>query len=331
MKITDLSPKKLLLRLAEADMVFWLMPALIALLILGTVAQRWIGLFRALDTYFASFVFWIGPLPLPGGFTLLGLLTLILTAKFLLKSEWSWQKSGIILTHLGTLVILIGGLVTAIKAQEFYMLIPEGRETPYIYHYTERNLAIYKGQNEYARFDFDSVKNWNTADLPFEIQPVFWCENCQIERREESARFDENLTYQSMAQFMAFIKVPEETEPEANMSGVEFKISGTDQDGQYLAFDGMPKPIQLTKGENTYTLIFGKEQNTLPFSIGLVDFVKDAYAGTDMARAFHSDVVVRDEDLEWPVRIEMNKPLRYKGYTFFQSSFEQTPDTEMTI
>ena len=122
-----------------------------------------------------------------------------------------------------------------------------------------------------------------------------------------------------------------EAEPERNLSGIEFEITGTDDDGHYIAFDGMPKPITVPKDGQTYTLIFGKAQNILDFSITLEDFVKQDYGGTNIAKSYHSDIILHDGNVNWPVRIEMNEPLRYKGYTFFQSSFEETPDKDATI
>jgi hypothetical protein len=313
--------KKLPLRLAEADMVFWTMPALIMLLIIGTVTQRWIGLHEAHQTYFASFIIWAGPVPLPGGYLILGFLTLNLTAKFLLKSEWSMRKSGIILSHLGALILLIGGLATSILAEERYMLLPEGSETHYLYHYTDKNLMVFNSEREIARLPYDDIENWNKADLPFPLDITFQCDNCEITEREETSN------HEGMAKFMALNNKPVEKEPEANLTGFEFTV----QDKHYLAFDGMPKPIELTYNDKKYTLIFGKEQSTLPFSIHLKDFVKDDYQGTSMARNYHSDIIIKDADLEWETRIEMNKPLRYKGYTFFQSSFDQSAGEEISI
>lgn len=323
------------LRLAEADMVFWLMPPLIILLIIGTVSQRWIGLYEAHHTYFSSFVIWAGPVPLPGGYIILGLLALNLTAKFLFKSEWSWRKSGIILAHLGTLILLIGGLITSIMAEERYMVIPEGGNTPFIYHYTKRNLMIFEGEGdterEIMRMPYSKIDQWNTGDLPFKIDLKFACDNCQIIKREDSDDHKEDELYGGMAQFMALTQKPREKEPEANLTGFEFNITGSDQDGNYLAFDGMPKAIEITSNDKNYAIIFGKDQSVLPFSITLKDFVKDDYEATSMARGYHSDIVINDGDLEWETRIEMNKPLRYKGYTFFQSSFDQSENGELTI
>jgi len=327
--------KKAALRLAEADMVFWLMPPLIVLLIIGTVTQRWIGLYEAHHTFFASFIIWAGPVPLPGGYILLGLLTANLTAKFLLKSEWSAKKSGIILSHLGALILLIGGLVTSIMAEERYMVLPEGGETPFIYHYTKRNLMIFEGKEEQSReimrMPYAQIKDWNTGDLPFKIDITFTCDNCEILKREETPDFDENKSYGGMAQFMALKDKPSEKEPEANLTGFEFTITGSDQDGHYLAFDGMPKPIEISANGSNYALIFGKDQSALPFSVKLIDFVKDKYEATSMARGYHSDIIIKDGETEWETRIEMNKPLRYKGYTLFQSSYDQSQNGEISI
>jgi hypothetical protein len=76
------------LRLAQADMVFYLLPPLMLVLTLSTLAQRDLGLYEAHQRYFVTF-----------GYPLLALLTLNLTLKFFLQSAWGWKKSGIILTH----------------------------------------------------------------------------------------------------------------------------------------------------------------------------------------------------------------------------------------
>lgn len=322
---------KIALRLAKADMAFWVLPPLIVLLVAGTLAQRWMGLWPAIDMFFGSFIIWVGPIPLPGAYILLGILSFNLSLKFLLKTRWIWRKVGINLSHLGALILLIGGLLTAMTARESYMLIPEGQETPYTYSYTKRSLVVYEDDKKILDLSFDSIKDWDFAPLPFTITLKQWCENCEILKRKETRGYDEAKSYQAMARFMAFKNKPLDPQPENNLTGLEFTLAGSEQDGLYIAFDGMPKPIEITSADKTYTLMFGKEQRALPFTIALTDFVKDTYSGSAMARSYHSDVIIKDGDLEWPARIEMNAPLRYRGYTIFQSSFEQGPDFEATI
>lgn len=325
------SLRKTLNKLVDADMVFWLMPPLMVLLIAGTLAQRWLGLWPAIDQYFSTFIIWLGPLPLPGAYTLLGIFSLNLILKFLLKSEWKWGKSGIILSHLGAIILLFGGWLTAITAQETYMLIREGQTTSNTFSYSQRELLIFDGEDIIARQHFDDRKNWQFGDLPFDLKLTNSCENCEILKRQETDQYDENATYQSMAQFMAFVDKPLDPQPETNLPGVELAVTGTNEDGIYVAFDGMPQPVTLTVNDKTYRILLSKALHTLPFEIQLNDFAEERYGGTDKAKSFHSDIIVRDDSLEWPYRIAMNEPLTYRGYTFFQSSFEKGPDYEATV
>lgn len=318
-------------RLADADMVFWLMPPLMLLLVAGTLAQRWMGLWPALDMFFGGFILWAGPIPLPGAYTLLGVISINLLAKFLFKSDWHWQKAGINLAHLGVIILLFGALLTAITARETYMLIPEGQETPYTYSYDQRTLTIYNGNKPRLTLPYAQIEHWNLSVLPFKIEILHHCENCEILKREETADYNPETPYLGMAEFMALTPKPLEPQPENNLTGFEFAVAGSDNDGRYIAFDGMPKPVEITANDKTYTIIFGKTQYTLPFSIALKDFVKDDYTGTNMARGYHSDIIIKDGKSQWPARIEMNEPLRYRGYTFFQSSYEQAPGFEATV
>lgn len=325
--------------LAKPVLVFYLMPALMALLVVGTVAQAQIGLYEAHRTYFSSFAFLaFGFIPLPGGYTLLMILTVALLVKFLGYSDWSWRKSGIILTHLGALLLLLGGLFTALSAREGYMVIAEGDQSPYVYDYHAREMLVFKNdQLEYriSAGQLESALNYGKTALPLGLNIVSFCENCAISKREETEQdFAQDQALQSMAQFMALQSKPKEKEAEANLSGVSFILGGLDdpsQDGLYIAFEAMPKPIEVQKDGAAYKIIYGKSQRLLPFAIKLIDFKKDDYPGMQMARAYSSDVLVLDGGAEWAARIEMNAPLRYKGYTFYQSSFDQSGEAEMSV
>jgi hypothetical protein len=49
-----------------------------------------------------------------------------------------------------------------------------------------------------------------------------------------------------------------------------------------------------------------------------------------MASAFSSKVTVDAEGLQRPVTISMNKPLRHRGYTFYQASYSEDADGAQT-
>ncbi len=200
--------------LAHPAVVFWVVPYIMAILALGTLAQAEMGLFAAQTRYFNSLIMWIGPVPLPGGALALSVLTLNLLVKFLMFSQWSWKKSGVILSHLGVLLLLSGGIWTTLTAQEGSITLAEGAQTHIAKTYADAGPV---------------------RDIP------------------------------------------------------------------------------------------------LPFTLQLDDFIKDVYPGTTVARAYTSHVTVRDGASEWTAVIGMNQPLRHRGYTLYQSAFEEGPNGQTSI
>ncbi|WP_417367779.1 cytochrome c biogenesis protein CcsA [Flavobacterium beibuense] len=87
---------------------------------------------------------------------------------------------------------------------------------------------------------------------------------------------------------------------------------------------GVPQSIKI--GSLEYTFIYGSKTYELPFSIKLNDFIADKYPGTESSySAFESKVTVIDEEENntFDARIYMNNILDYRGYRFFQASFDQ--------
>jgi len=308
-------------KIAGANTVFYLMPPIMFVLFLGTVQQHSMGLFDAHQKYFSSAFFWIGPVPFPGGYVLIGLLSLSLLVKFILFSDWSLKKSGIILSHFGALILLFGGLITAIDQRESFMMIAEDTQNPYLYDYYETETLAYE----------DGQRHELSA-LPFKAEILSHCDNCAIKKREEVGN-PTDAPLKAMARFMALEPKPREVQAEENLSGVTLQISDAqdDQDGIYITFLSMPKPITITHDDKTYQIVHSRKMRSLPFSLRLDDFEKKSHPGMMMAKGYSSDVTVIDDGIEWPTTISMNEPLRYKGYTFYQSAFEQTPETEITI
>ena len=63
----------------------------------------------------------------------------------------------------------------------------------------------------------------------------------------------------------------------------------------------------------------------LPFSLKLNEFQLERYPGSNSPSSFASDIVLIDKgnNIEKPYRIFMNNILEYKGYRFYQSSYDQ--------
>ncbi len=87
------------------------------------------------------------------------------------------------------------------------------------------------------------------------------------------------------------------------------------------------KKIEI--GNNQISIKYGSKVYDLPFSVKLNDFIAEKYPGTDKSySSFASEVSVIDEE-NFDYKIYMNNILNYKGYRFFQASFD--PDEKGTI
>ena len=89
-------------------------------------------------------------------------------------------------------------------------------------------------------------------------------------------------------------------------------------------------PTQFSVGDLNFVMNYGALQKQLPFSIKLNDFQLDKYPGSESAMSFASEVTVIDPSETFDFRIFMNNILNYKGYKFFQSSYNITPQYEET-
>ena len=67
---------------------------------------------------------------------------------------------------------------------------------------------------------------------------------------------------------------------------------------------------------------YGSKSINLPFAIYLHDFQLERYPGSDSPSSFASEIQVMDGDNTFDYRIFMNNVLNYRGYRFFQSSYD---------
>jgi cytochrome c-type biogenesis protein CcsB len=76
---------------------------------------------------------------------------------------------------------------------------------------------------------------------------------------------------------------------------------------------------------NLVEVNYGSKVTTLPFVIKLNDFILERYPGSESPSGYKSDVVLIDKNanVEKPFVIFMNNILKYKGYRFYQSSFDR--------
>ncbi|MFY9288273.1 MAG: cytochrome c biogenesis protein CcsA [Alphaproteobacteria bacterium] len=317
---------------ARPVVFFYLLIPLMFLLVVGTIAQKYIGLYLAHKLFFASFVIWMwGVIPLPGGYTIMTLIFINLLSK-LIHEPWTKSKIGTLTTHCGALLLILGGGLTAAFSSEGFVLIDEGSSSSYIEDYRQHELAIVDSKKIEVVFNHAQLQS-NTplrSSLPFTISVEQQCDNCAITQRSTALQ-DGSVHGMLVANEMRGI--PLSPDDGKNLSGIIFNITGADKktDGRYALIQDSPITQHLKVKGKTYTVEFRRQRTALPFSIKLIKFEKQLYPGTDKPREYQSEVILTDGSVQWHSLISMNSPLRYKGYTFYQSSFLEKEGQNATI
>jgi cytochrome c-type biogenesis protein CcsB len=106
-----------------------------------------------------------------------------------------------------------------------------------------------------------------------------------------------------------------------------FEVKG-DNSGTIYVWDNQSEGASSSSaliGDATVEISYGSKAVTLPFSIKLNDFILERYPGSSSPSGYKSDVVLIDNTagVKKPYMIFMNNILKYKGYRFYQSSFDR--------
>ncbi|MBK7961081.1 MAG: cytochrome c biogenesis protein ResB [Bdellovibrionales bacterium] len=83
--------------------------------------------------------------------------------------------------------------------------------------------------------------------------------------------------------------------------------------------------LKLFTEKAAYIVTYASRREDLGFPIKLDKFIMDRYQGTMRAASYRSQVTVPEVGA---VEISMNEPLKYKGLTIYQASFEDSPQGE---
>ena len=332
---------KLLRWPSRADVFSILLGWLIVLLVFGTLAQKELGLYVAQQRYFHSIFFLAGGwLPLPGGALTLAIITWGLGLKLALQ-KWTKKQTGTLIVHIGAFLLLLGGFITGFFSQEGNMVIPEGQVRAYFSDYHQVELAVLdvtdsENVKEISTvqedvllhlFDMPSAVVRITDDLVLSMRSFY--RNCGVESYGVEGAIE---GARGLISQLNIVRKPIEKESELNRSCLLYSIEGvTEEEGEYGILEDMPIPQIYDVGGRSYQVLLRRVQTQLPFTIYVKDFVREVHPGTGLARAYSTDLIVKDGDFSFPAKIRMNEPLRYRGYTFYQASFIQEGSAETTV
>lgn len=328
----------------------------ILLIFAATLDQVNLGIWAVQQKYFHSlFVLWrVGDIPIPvfpGGYLIGGLLMINLVWAQLTRFKFTAKKSGIWLTHVGLIVLLVGELFTGLWQEEFSLRLSEGETKNYSESYRLNELAI-TDVTDPANDDVVAIpesllargQSIQHAKLPFRVVPKVYYPNADVPERSDPATPGDppqiatagfGLSHYARPLPMTY-KQDMRNLPAAYIELVapEGSIGTWLVSPQFITRASRETlPQRFDYAGRSFKITFRFERAYKPYSLTLLKFSHDRYAGTEIPKNYSSRIQLTNptshEDRE--VLIYMNSPLRYGGLTFYQSGFDGPTTTILQV
>ncbi|MCP5103898.1 MAG: cytochrome c biogenesis protein ResB [bacterium] len=314
---------------------------LVVIVVWGTVYQADHGLYQAQQKFFHSWVFLVfGVIPFPGTVLVMFVFFFNLVCVLFFRIGFRWSNAGNIITHLGIVVLLVGGFFTFYFSEESSLVMKEG-ETAHMS--TSRQLwevAVYErktGDKDVYALDSDGLDPGDTIrldDLNLLLNVNDYYPNCSA----FTGRAAENAENKPVnASGVAVLKEkPAALEASDNVAGIILDVASPASPGSRQTLllygrDNLPTPLKVEN--RTFVFSLRKKKIPLPLSMSLLDFKVKFYPNSTIPKSYESRVTINAEGtVEREVVISMNKPMRFADLTFFQASYYTAPDgTEYTV
>ena len=304
----------------------------------GTFYQVEYGLYLAQQKLFYPWFSLIGGwLPFPSAKIILMILFVNLSLALIFRFKFNRYKIGIAIIHLGLLTLLVSAGVTFYFAEDSHLTLKEGNGSNVSADYINWELAIWtvspSGKQvlrQIEAFDLNkksASKIVTLSSKPFRIQVEEFYPNTKALLRQKKN------DYLNISKIDRFRPIPLDDEGEKNLAGIRFKVIGLTDTlplKKVILFGGEDKATPAVIDNQVYFFEIRHRRYQLPMTITLNDFIKTNYNGTNIPRSYESKVYSTKNNIKREVSISMNKPMRYKDYTFFQSSFANVDRTEFS-
>lgn len=313
----------------------------------ATLDQVNLGIWAVQEKYFRSFVVYtqVGRFALPvfpGGYAIGGLLLANLIAAHLYRFAFTWRKSGIVLTHLGLIVLLVGELLTGLWQEDFHLRLTEGETKNYAESFRRHELVL-SDATDAAFDDVVAIPEEIVArktpvqhpKLPFRVVPQTFYPNSSLHMRAtgEAAGAGDPASFATAGVGSHVIAAPQPLTHRAdarNLPSALVELAGPEGSlGTYLVSAHLTEPQTVTYGGHTWKIGLRLKRTYQPFALTLLKFSHERYAGTDIPKNFSSRLRLATADgrESRDVLVYMNNPLRYGGLTFYQAGFENNDRT----
>lgn len=301
--------------------------ALLMILVLwGTLYQVEHGIWAAQQRFFYSWGFSLfGWIWLPGAQLVMAVLFVNLLAATVHRIAFSLAHAGLVLIHLGLLLMLAGGGWTHHFGLDAFLELHEGETSNAAASYRDWEIALWK-QDGPARevVAIDAVQVPRDRFLPLGDPDI----GLRLDTYHPNARAFTGgqgagaPPIPNATGIVRFEAMPPGTDPEKDLPGAMVTLSAPDAPpAQVLLYGGDSGPTRIPVGPEEITMMLRRKRYPLPLTVSLVDFKRAYHPNSQIPRSFSSDIRVDIKGVNRDAVVEMNRPFRYRDYTFFQASF----------
>jgi hypothetical protein len=320
--------RKLWRSLGSIYMTVTLLLMLFFIVIFATFAQVDYGIFETNRRYFASWiVFWRNIPIFLGGYSIGLLLCINLVASHATRWRLNKRYLGIFLIHMGIFIVIIGAAGTSFFGKEMQVSLSVNQTANYVeFPSTYELVLIDQGDvtDTIHRFSLDELMRGVTFNQMTLTVNAYYL-NAYLNRRGI-----DSLRYHQLGQYYSLLSLPKTYKmSERNVPGLDLTVAHATDDYRMILWGGSAVYQDINSPNQTYYIKLRPKRQYLPFSLRLNQFEKVDYEKTQKAKHFKSFVTLKTSEGDMDHVIQMNQPLRYGGYTFFQASF--TPNLETSV
>lgn len=316
--------------LGSAKVTTYCLALLMILTFWGTLYQVENGLYLAKDKFFDSWFFLAaGVVPFPGTQLVLAALVINLVIYLIRLVMRQRIPFGLLVIHLGLLVLLMGGAITHLFARETQLTLAEGETGSASSSYGNWEIAVWSqdgGMRDVAAYDSNHLKPGDALrfdDAGLTLKVVEYYRNA---RAFQSTAPTTNAALNKLG-ISTLRSAKLAKEPGENIAGATLDIVPDEGKAvRAILFSEDEVPAGFSHNGRDFHIALRRARDPLPFTVKLVDFKKAMHPGTGIARAFSSLVIVNTDGVEREMLISMNKPLRDRGFTLYQASYMEEPD-----
>lgn len=288
----------------------------------------------------------------------LGVGIVLLTGLILLFGS----RGGNVLIHLGVGLLMVGQFVFGDAQREERVSLAEGQRTAAAVEIDVVELVVIdrspEKNNRVVAFDHHLIakavrdkKPLSVDGLPFDIQIDKWFENSNVRRRREPIPADApEHEMKGLIHDWILTEEPKVggTSDRSNVTSAyvtllnksdqtpigKYAVSQWFSDDQ-IAMNPLYDTVDVATKKYDIGLIF--RRNYKDYTVTLKDVVLEEYTNSAIPKDYSSYITIQDKDgnVLQDGRVWMNSPMRFRGETFYQSSYiskEQSPyGVEQTV